>query len=101
MIYKEITDDYYFFNWMKNSDSYKNNFSLEGAKAVQAYFEEYSESTGENVEFDPIAWCVEFSEYDNLAELNKERGEEWTLEELQDHTTVLEVENGHIIVGEF
>ena len=109
MIVKTITDDYYFWNWLKKSDSYNNNFSLEGAKAVQAYMDEYSENTETGtIEFDPIAWCVEFSEYDSALEAyNEHTGgtetvtAEYALEYFQDRTTVIELDNGGLIVGEF
>lgn len=123
MIVKTITDDYYFWNWLKKSDSYKKNFSLDGAKAVQAYMQEYSEETDQQLEFDPIAWCVEFSEFDSaleaaqqydyeevvdlephgsvdlieVAELEEKQATEW----LQDRTTVLVLNNGHVVIGEF
>lgn len=119
MIYKEITDEYYFWNWLKNSDNYSNNFSLEGAKAVFNYFDELSEEVGlgehPGIEFDPIAWCCEFSEYDSVddaydayyshdvelaRELNLNTLEE-RLQKFQDNTTVIELDNGHIILGEF
>jgi hypothetical protein len=106
---RTITDEYYFWNWLKNSGSYKNNFSLEGSKAVFNYFDNLSEELGETIEFDPIAWCCEFSEYQTLNEAweQYEAGDATTipdaekLEYFQDRTTVLEAENGHIVVGEF
>lgn len=114
-IVKTITDDYYFWNWMKNSDSYKNNFSLEGAKAVQAYFEELSDELGETIEFDPIAWCCEWAEYDSVKEAYQEhygddsdlpRSQRRTqktqqLEYFEDNTTVIELDNGHVLIQEF
>ena len=66
MIVKTITDNYYFWNWLKKSDSYKNNFSLEGAKAVQQFYNQLSEELDEQLEFDPIAWCCEFAEYESI-----------------------------------
>lgn len=116
MIYREIIDEYHFWNWLKNSDSYQNNFSLEGAKAVFHYFDELSEEMGDNIEFDPIAWCVEFSEFDSVSEAYEQhfgnyddvadqtqgnRTPEQQLERFQDNTTVIELDNGHIILGEF
>lgn len=116
MIVKVITDDYYFWNWLKKSDSYNNNFSLEGAKAVQAWYDDYSDScSGGTVDFDPIAWCVKFSEYDSVEEAYREHygddsdlpeeqrrvTREQQLEYFTDNTTVIELENGHIILGEF
>lgn len=115
MIVKTITDDYYFWNWLKKSDNYSTSFSLEGAKAVQAYMDELSEETDQPMEFDPIAWCVEFTEYDSVEEAYREHygddsdlpeeqrrtTREQQLEYFQDNTTVMELDNGHIIVGEF
>lgn len=114
MIKQTITDDYHFWTWIKQSDSYGNNFSLEGAKAVQEYFDQLSDDLGEDIEFDPIAWCCEFSEYDSLAEVWSElgngtsfiEGEELAIDDniklwLENNTTVIELDNGHVIVGEF
>lgn len=118
MIVKTITDDYYFWNWLKKSDNYSTSFSLEGAKALQAYLDDLSGQTGDDqpIEFDPIAWCVEFTEYDNVTEAFLEqhgdyddvkdqsqgnRTPEQQLEWFKDNTTVIELENGHIIIGEF
>lgn len=118
-IIETITDDYYFWSWVKNSDSYSNNFSFEGAKALQAYLDELSDDLGENIEFDPIAWCVEYTEYDTALEAyNQQHGEDefikvdegnteenanaQALEWLQDNTTVIEIDGSdHIIVQDF
>lgn len=107
MIVQTITDEYYFWNWLQNSSNYKDNFSLEGAKALQAYIDNLSDELEENKEFDPIAWCVEFSEYDSLAEAYKQWRYDYTYVEdeareyFQDNTTLIELDNGHVIIGEF
>lgn len=109
MIVKTITDDYYFWNWLKKSGSYNNNFTLEGAKAVQAYMDKYSEQTESGtIEFDPIAWCVEFSEYESpIDAYNDYTGgtesvtTEQALQYLEDRTTVIELDSGAVIVREF
>lgn len=121
MIYKTITDDYEFWDWIKNSGSYSNNFSFEGAKALQAYLDELSDDSGENIEFDPISWCCEYSEYDNALQAyneyhgvddkgvgtstdddnTPENANAQALEWLQDNTAVIELDNGGIIVQEF
>lgn len=107
MIKQTITNEYEFADWVKSSDSYKNNFSVQGAKALQAYLDELSDDIGEELEFDPVAWCVEFSEYDNVDDFNDQyfgkeykKGSEYTLKTLQDNTTVIEFDGG-IIVQEF
>lgn len=102
-----ITYDYEFADWLKKSDGYRNNFSFEGANAVQAYYEELSEDIGDNIEFDPIAWCTEFSEYDSLAEAYKELRSDYTYVEgeareyFEYNTTLIELDNGHVVVQEF
>lgn len=102
MIVQTINNEYHFWDWLQNSDSYKNNFSVQGAKALQAYIDETSE--GYAAEFDPIAWCVEFTEYNNLKEFNTDYNsanpfDNW--DEVAENTTVIELGDGGAIVGEF
>lgn len=118
MIVETITNENHFLEWMKSLDKssgYRNCFSPDGARAVQTWYEELSESTGQPVEFDPIAWCVKFTEYETVAEAYKEHyGDDSDLPEEQrrvtrdqqleyftDNTIVLEIDNGHIILREF
>lgn len=112
MIYKTITNDYEFAEWVARSDSYKHNFSFEGAKALQEYLEQLSDELGEDFEFDPIAWCCEYSEYKDFDEFQHETGYTKdgvehkgyeninSLDELKDNTTVIEFDGG-IIVRDF
>jgi hypothetical protein len=46
----------------------KENFSYEGLKALFDYFEDYEESTGEEIELDVIAICCEYAE-DTVADI--------------------------------
>lgn len=59
-----------FWNWLQSSGSYQTNFSYDGAKALFEYLEDISDS--ENIDFDPVAWCCEFSEYTDLEDLLKD-----------------------------
>jgi hypothetical protein len=43
-----------------------SSFTYAGALALCEYLDELSESTGEPIEFDPIAWCCEYSEWGTL-----------------------------------
>ena len=58
-----------FISWFRGSDTYKNNFSYEGLSTLFDYFEELEQDIGEQIEFDPIAICCEFAEYDSLEDL--------------------------------
>ena len=48
-----------------------DNFSYQGQKILFYQFEEYEESTGEEIELDFIAICCDFSEesFENIADL--------------------------------
>tara|TARA_R100001129_G_scaffold166940_2_gene134267 strand:- start:1429 stop:1767 length:339 start_codon:yes stop_codon:yes gene_type:complete len=62
----------------------KENFSYDGLKTLFQYLDNLSEDCGENIEFDPIAFCCEFGEYD-LEEFNNDYEEEYaTIDELQE-----------------
>lgn len=111
-IIKKMYSGHEFADWVKQSDSYKNNFSFEGAKALQEYLEDLSDDIGENIEFDPIAWCVEYSEYKDFEQFQSDTGyvvgneshsgypDIADLEQLKDSTTVIEFDGG-IIVQDF
>ena len=107
MIKNTLTDEYTFWEWQQQSDTYKDQFSLEGAKALFNYFDELSEEMGEDIEFDPIAWLCDFTEYDSLAEAYKELRYDYTYiegeakEYFNDNTTLIELDNGHVLVGAF
>ena len=72
------------------SGNYKNNFSYEGKKALFNYLEQYEEDTGEEIEFDPIALCCDYNEYENLKEL-QENYDIKTIKELQDNTIFIQL----------
>lgn len=107
MIKQNLTDEYTFWEWQQQSDTYKDQFSLEGAKALFNYFDELSDDIGEDIEFDPIAWLCDFREYDSLAEAYKEYRYDYTYVEgeakeyFNDNTTLIELDNGHVLVGAF
>ena len=46
-----------------------DNFSVSALYALFEYFENLSEEMGEDIEFDPIAICCEYSEYHSVKEL--------------------------------
>ena len=63
---KNTINIYEFKKWFE--DNRPNNFSYEGLNNLFDYLEEYEESTGEQIEFDPIALCCEYTEYEDLQE---------------------------------
>lgn len=110
---KQTVSRFDFEDAFLKSDTYKNNFTYEGLKALFEYFEEYEESTGEEIEFDMVAICCDYSEYKSAKEASDQYGryydieatpeeiEEKALEWLEDRTTVIRLDNGGVIIQQF
>jgi len=96
----------------------KDNFSYSGLKAMFEYFEKLDDDCGQEMEFDPIAICCEFTEadydyfietYDIHAQLDlsveelDEMDEDKTpiLDWLREHTQVIVVDENTIIIQDF
>lgn len=89
-----------FLDWLHQSTGYKNNFTDNGAKALFEYLEDLSDELDSPLEFDPMAWCYEFSEYTNFKEIQEQYPDIKTLDDLRDNTQVIEFNNG-IIIADF
>jgi len=102
------------------SGSYKDNFTYDGKRALFDYIES-NEDESNPTEFDPIALCCEYSEYESADEAASnyfdyegmtydENGDELdtadkveakAIEYLEDRTQVIPVEGGSIIIADF
>ena len=85
-------------NFSQFCDAFKvmdreNQFSYEGKRALFDYLEEYEDSTGEPIELDVIALCCEYTEYESLRELQDNYGGIESIEDLENHTTVIPIGN--------
>ena len=70
----------------------ENNFSYWGRIALFEYFEQLEEDLGEQIEFDPIAICCEYTEYESLDELNQVYGRVFEdLDEVSEYTSVIPI----------
>ena len=93
-----------FVDWFRGSDTYKNNFSYDGLNSLFDYFEELEEQMENEMDFDPIAICCEFSEYENFEEIKESYNSTdiQTMDDLRDHTSVIEIENtDRLIIQDF
>ena len=95
---------YDFSRWFEQNRP--NNFSRAGLRALFDYFEEFEEDTGQEWEFDGIALCCDFTEYDDLDEFKSN----YTCEEYQDiegwegitdHTIVIPICEKSFIIQNF
>ena len=98
---KKTVSYYEFSDWFRQYRP--NNFSRAGLLALWEMLEEYEESTGELIEFDPIALCVEYTEYDDIDEfhLNYDKDKYPTLDDLMDYTNVWCFGTESFIIQEF
>lgn len=75
----------------------ENNFSYNGLVALYEYLTQYEDDSGEEIELDVIALCCDYSEYKNIEEVKENYSDITDIDDLRDHTTVIEFDNGLII----
>ena len=76
----------------------KHGFSYEGSNALFEYLTQYEEDCDHELEFDPIAFRCEFSEYENLKEIQKSYNDIQDIEDLERNTTVIQIPNSKKII---
>lgn len=77
-----------------------NHFTLEARLALYDYFEQYEDETGEQIDFDPVAITIEYTEYASINEIKADYPVIEDLEDLYNYTQVIEFEEG-IIIADF
>lgn len=90
----------------------ESQFSRAALLALFEYLEEYENSTGEEIELDPISICCEWAEYESATDAARIYGYDWenaiwteevlereeaSLEWLQNRTQVIEFDGGIVI----
>tara|TARA_R100001163_G_C5027388_1_gene168582 strand:+ start:437 stop:754 length:318 start_codon:yes stop_codon:yes gene_type:complete len=104
---KDTITIYQFRDWFRSSEGYKNNFSYDGLGALFDYIEELEQDIGEDIEFDPIALCCEYSEYASFEELKEDYAlvplhNIESVDDLHDWTTVIHIpDSDGIIIRQF
>jgi len=79
-----------FKNAFKESQ-YKNNYSMEGLYTLYNYLNDLSEDIGETIEFDIVAIACDFNEYESLEEALDQYQDINTYDELEQHTSILNI----------
>ena len=69
----------------------KHGFSYEGTKALFEHLEQYEQDCDHELEFDPIAFRCDFDEYENLKKVQDNYQDIKSLDDLRNHTTVIEI----------
>lgn len=102
---KQLVYEHEFINDLI-SDDYAS-FSREGAKELYEHLTDWEEDLGEVYDFDRVAIRCEWSEYESLEKCLENYDGINTLDELCDHTTVLNIhdymgkDTGRIIIADF
>ena len=79
-----------------------NNFTYEGLIAIYDYLEQYEEDTGTQIELDVIALCCEYVEYEDLEEFQGDySGEYESIEDIEQATTVIMIDDDNFIIQAF
>ena len=99
---KDTITIYQFRDWFRSSEGYKNNFSYDGLGALFDYIEELEDDIGEEIEFDPIGLCCEYSEYGSFEELKDDYNNIESIDDLHDWTAVIHIpDSDGIIIRQF
>ncbi len=77
-----------------------DNFSMDGLRALFDYLERLEEDTGEEIELDVIGLCCDYEEYENFREIKQELNVD-TMDELEYHTNVIQIDEGGYIIRKF
>lgn len=99
-ITKTINFSQFCDEWNKWEDR-KDTFSYEGKRALFDHLDQYSEDMGGDIELDIIALCCDFSEYESFKELQVHYPDIESIDDLENETIVLKLDNGGLIIQDF
>ena len=92
------------YDFIRAFEEYKREgeFSYKGLEALFDWLNELAADTDTPYELDVIALCCEFTEYRDLSEIqaNYSSTDIESIEDLRDHTSVIEF-NGGLIIQDF
>ena len=97
---KQTVSEYQFIEGFNNR---KENFSYEGLQAMFEYFNQLEDDLVGQIEFDPIAICCEYSEYENLIDFQSDYDVDDypDMESIYDNTTVIPFGVESFIIQQF
>ena len=96
---KSTVNIYDFRRGFEDSDR-KDQFSYEGQEALFDYLEQFEDDTGEEVEFDVIALCCDYTEFDNLQDFKDAYGDEFqTANDIREVTQLIYFDYGNLDKG--
>jgi len=80
----------------------EDQFSYDGKIALFNYLEELEDSCDMIIEFDVIALCCDYTEYEDLEEYNNNyNNEAETMEEIEYYTQVININGTSFIIADY
>lgn len=95
-MYKEINKSMFMDEFNKFDGRYDQMGGYYGLSGLYDYLIELEEETGEPMELDVIALCCDFTQYDTIEDAIAEYDNIKDLEDLKEHTTVIEYEGNQL-----
>jgi len=79
-----------------------NNFSRDGLTALYNYLVELEEDMKEDFEFDPIALCCEYTEYENFKDFQTQHDkfDFECIDDIKEVTSIIEIDGSNRFVVE-
>ena len=97
---KNTVTEYQFIDSFPNS--YKDNFSYEGKKALYEYLTQLENDCDMELELDPTAFCCEYSEYEGIQEFKDDYGVRYnSISDIRDCTQVIMINDYSFIIQNF
>ena len=90
------------YEFIKEMSSGTMGFSFNGAQALYEFFDEIEAEIDDEIQFDPVAFSCDYTEYENLKECLDQYSDIGvkSLDDLKEHTSVIEVTGTDKIVIE-
>lgn len=92
------------FDFIKAFEDYgrETQFSRGALFAIFDYLEELEQDIGEDMELDVIGICCDYTEYESLEEFQEQCNDSYkSIEDIEDETTVIRLDDGGFIVQNF
>ena len=98
-LYQRLDESYFVERFTEcNRES---QFSRSGRRALFEYLESLSEDLGDVIEFDCIAICCEYTEYENIAAFNRDYNTEHKSMADIEETQVIDIDGESFITQQF
>jgi|TARA_R110002167_G_scaffold59548_1_gene168770 hypothetical protein len=79
----------------------RTNFSYDGLEALFNYLEEIEQDCDTSIEYDPIAFCCEYMEWEDFAEFQGQYPDIENKEEIQEQAQFIDIDGESFITNQF